>query len=279
VKKILIPTDFSENASDALTYALAFLAGKSAEIHVMHVFNLPQTVTSLNYLGTPTGNAALNRATENLSAIEILFNEYSEKNSGKIKVSTILVKGPYSSTINKEAIRLNVDLIIMGTQGANHSFADKVFGTVSTGVTANASCPVLLVPKGYIYKGITNIIFPTALNHEDSYELDIALQLLQPHTVISHVLHIIENQENSNDEEQEKFASYISEHSKAIQTIFYLELAKTIEDVISEYADRHDAEMIIMHKTNQSFWDKLFKRSHTHKMASLINVPLMVIDN
>lgn len=279
MKKILIPTDFSENASDALSYAFGFLGKQSAEIHIIHVFNLPKKLSTLNYLGTPLTNDALNSANENLAAIEVLFKEYSEKNSNKIRVSTKLVTGPFSATIKKEAVRLDVDMIIMGTQGTNHSLIDKMFGTVSTGVIANAPCPVILIPKTYIYKGISTIIFPTALNHEDPYELNAGLQLLDPHTVVLRVLHITENQEIKDDEHLEKFISYFSEHSQAVQTIFHVEIGKGIEDLISDYSESYELDMIIMNKTNQSFWDKLLKRSHTYKMVSKLNVPLMVLNN
>ena len=214
-------------------------------------------------------------ATENMKALEALSKTSGNEN---ITVSTHVVVGSASMMLKQEAEEFEADLIIMGTRGESHGFMDKLLGTVSSNVIDEAPCPVVLIPREYKFKKIDNIIFATNLNHDDAYELWRATEALQPHTFVVRCLHVLKNKDEKDDKHIREFANYLIGHSPSLQTIFNIEESNDVEKTIEEYADTYDAEMVIMHRTKRSTWEKLFGKSHTRRMTSWLKVPLMVIN-
>ena len=64
-----------------------------------------------------------------------------------IEASTLLVQGPLSATILKEADKLGVNAILMGSH-ARGQLHELLIGTTRRGVLRHATRPVLLIPPG-----------------------------------------------------------------------------------------------------------------------------------
>jgi len=280
MKKILIPTDFSENAGDALDYALHLVKDQKAKIHIVHVVT-PQMVT----IDVPTPmvdvtNIQVRDAHKAMEAIELFSKSFFEKGRDiKIEITTNVSVGGVVQNIKEQAKSFAPDLIIMGTQGVNHTLLDKLLGTISSALLNEAPCPVILVPHSYKFKPIDNLVFATNLNHSDPYELWRATELIKPHVAVVRCLYVENEDSKANPKEIESFAKYMVDKSPSIQTIFNIEKGSNVEKIISEYADTYDAELIVMHRSKKSFWSNIFGVRHTKRMSSWIKIPLLVINN
>jgi nucleotide-binding universal stress UspA family protein len=180
--------------------------------------------------------------------------------------------------IQKEAETIKADAIVMGTQGTNHSSFDKFIGTVSTSVINDAPCPVVLIPRNYKFIPIEKIVFTTNLNHGDPFELWRAVELIRPQIGVIRCLHVTRDEEKKHDHDLESYAKFLVEHSPTIQTFFDTEVCDDVEKCIVDYTDTHDAQLMVMHKTKKTFWEKLFGVSHTSRMASKLKVPLLIMN-
>lgn len=280
MKQILIPTDFSENASDALEYALNLLGKSKARIHILHVVPLESVPSDASVVPPSLSSVNLKEAQESMKAIEEFSKMfYGEDDRAQITVSTKVTVGGVSYTIKKIAEDLGADLIIMGTRGVNHSFREKVFGTISTATISHAPCPVILVPSNYKFRTIDNLIFGTNLSPSDPYELWRALELIKPQIGRIRCVYVTKDKDKVDRNELDLFSRYVVEHSASIQTIFNVEESDDIVRTLAEYADNYDAEMIIMHRSKKSFWKSLFQARQTDKMVAWLDVPLMIIEN
>lgn len=280
MKNILIPTDFSENASDALGYALNLLGGSKAHIHIVHVLPVHTVPGDVPVNTTELVTKELEEAERAMTAIEEFGQMfYGEGEGAQISITTKVAVGGVAFQIKKEAEDIGADLIIMGTQGMNHSFAEKIMGSISTMAISDAPCPVILVPRGYEYEPIESVIFATNLNHADPYELWRATELIKPHVCKVRCVYVAKDESKIDKGELEKFAKYMVEHSPSVQTVFNVEESDNIEKALSEYADNYDAQMVIMHRSKKSFWKSLFGARHTKKMASWLDIPLLVMEN
>jgi len=280
MKNILIPTDFSDNASDALGYALNLLGGSKANIHIVHVVPVHTVPGDVPVNTTELATLEVQEAEKAMEAIEEFSHMfYGEGKGAQITVTTKVAVGGVAFQIKKEADEIGADLIIMGTQGVNHSFVEKVLGSISTMAISDAPCPGILVPRGYQFKTIDNIIFATNLNHADPYELWRATELIKPHIGRVRCVYVTKDESKVDKEELESFAKYMVEHSPSVQTVFNVEESDNIEKTLSEYAENYDAEMVIMHRSKKSFWKSLFGARHTKKMASWLTIPLMIMEN
>jgi len=143
IKKILCPTDFSENSEHALKYALTLANLSQAELRLFHVVE-PITYPQSTKLFEPVLDevelmmkmeAAFQTQLEN--QVSVLKDEYP-------KITGKLVKGNTFLEIIRVARDDDVDMIVMGTHGRT-GLAHVLIGSVAERVVREAPCPVLTV--------------------------------------------------------------------------------------------------------------------------------------
>ena len=139
-KNILVPTDLSEGAEEALDYACELAAQLGARIHLLNVIGIPA-------MGVPELGVAL---TSTMIDTMIADNQRSldalaAARHGRCDVGEVLLKtGDARDTINQTAKELGCDLIVMGTHG-RRGLSRALLGSVAETVVRTAPCPVLTV--------------------------------------------------------------------------------------------------------------------------------------
>lgn len=278
MKKILLPTDFSQNADDALKYCMQLLGDSFAEIVLFHVIS-----TADSLVAVPEGTAIMmtqniKEAKRNLAKLKVKANNYiKEFQNQNIVVTTDFTIGDAGKSIISKASELESDVVIMGRRGGNYLLIDKLIGTVSSQVI-NASVPVILVPGGYSFKEIDNIIFPTKLDRKDPYDLNTAMNIIGPNSPVVQCIHLVKNEEEKNKKEVKEFANYIIEHSPSVQTTFFIELSDDVSTTIDEYAASYDAELIVMPKKGKNFFERLITKNHIKEMLWITKRPIMIVN-
>jgi nucleotide-binding universal stress UspA family protein len=139
-KNILVPTDLSEGAEEALDYACELARKFGAKIHLLNVIGIPALgVPELGIALTSTVMDSIVR--DNRSALERLV----EAKRGQAPFGDILLRtGDARDVINHTATELGADLIVMGTHG-RRGVARALLGSVTETVVRTAPCPVLTV--------------------------------------------------------------------------------------------------------------------------------------
>jgi nucleotide-binding universal stress UspA family protein len=138
-RKILLPTDGSDNAKKAVKHGLELASAINAKVVALYVIdtstfvNLPETFMWENVIGLleEEGNKAL---------------KFVEKEALKRKVQakTLIREGSPAKEIEKTSLDEKADLIIMGTAGKTG--LDKFFlGSISEKVLRSAPCAVMVV--------------------------------------------------------------------------------------------------------------------------------------
>lgn len=148
IKRILVPTDFSENAREALELALHLAKKFGAKIILLHVFEFPvaagQTLYHLLSKELEERRRDLYRLIkgESEDALEALVCQVSGKG---ISVEPLLIeRGVLFEEVILTAKDLAVDLIVMGTRGRS-AILHLLIGSVAEKVVRKAPCPVLTV--------------------------------------------------------------------------------------------------------------------------------------
>ena len=140
VDRILVPTDFSPGAEEALEHAIEFARTFSAEIHLVHSFATnPGCITPYSP-GVPYEMIAAIRK----AAASRLTEEVETVKQAGIEVREHLVEEHPSQAIASVAEQIEADLIIMGTRGLT-GLKHIMLGSVAERVVRIAPCPVLTV--------------------------------------------------------------------------------------------------------------------------------------
>ncbi len=138
--RILVPTDFSPCAEEAIKYAIEFAQSFSAEIHLLHSYptNPGGISPYVSEIETDIISTYRKNAAERLDKIALKVT------AAGIEVMQHLEEEFPSQAIAFVAKKLPADLIIMGTHGTT-GLKHVMLGSVAERTIRIAPCPVLTV--------------------------------------------------------------------------------------------------------------------------------------
>ncbi len=143
IKTVLVATDFSENAHQAVDSAINIAKTFGAKLEVIHAFQTPVPIVSPYEVVVPDGflEQARDAAAQNLKAVV-------EKVSAEgVDVTSHLTEVPAAPAIARVAEENDVDLIVIGTRG-HTGLKHVLLGSVAERTIRLAPCSVLTVkPK------------------------------------------------------------------------------------------------------------------------------------
>ena len=141
LKRILLPTDFSEYATEATKYALALAEKFGSEVHLLHVIDLMAAVAP-EYGIPPWLDEQLEKM--EAQALERLGEVFEPAWREQHRTVRATRQGTTYAKIIEYAKEHQIDLIVMGTHGRS-GLTHFLMGSVAERVVRHASCPVLTV--------------------------------------------------------------------------------------------------------------------------------------
>ena len=145
LKKILVPTDFSEDSERAAVYAVELARRYGAnEVHCIHVSDIPADLlaTSAYYMTGPSEQFVEQVRTEGRKSLEA----FVKANFKDLAVKAVFLEGRPFVEIIRYARENQIDLIIISTHGRG-GITHALFGSVAETVVRKAPCPVLVVKR------------------------------------------------------------------------------------------------------------------------------------
>jgi len=142
IRKILVPTDFSPAAKQALSHACDLAEKYEAALHILHVVLEPFPIAG--------ADAALIRPNESVAhliqkaELDLAANTKDLRlASGCRPVCSVVVGYPIEEIL-KYATNSQIDLIALGTHG-HRGLSHLLLGSVAEKLVRMATCPVLTV--------------------------------------------------------------------------------------------------------------------------------------
>lgn len=274
MKTILVPTDFSKNAENALYYAINLAKKEKSQIILLHTYLIDYLVsyTSVDLIEKQKKDAL--EHSDQLLEKEALKITYA----GEIDYEWISDENSTIDAILKVIKEREIDLVIMGTKGESN-LANVIFGSNAAEVIEKAPCTVIAVPEDASFKTIKKITYATAYNHSDLYPLKKVVEMAKLFNAQVNVLHIIESSNlESLKEEKQKMKSFENDSNNAInyQSMSYqLLVGEKVEDALEEYLNNESTSMLVLSTHHRGFLKRLFGKSITKHMAYHSTVPIM----
>lgn len=274
MKRILFPTDFSVAANTAFAYALHFADSFNAELVILHVYDLPIVEASplpetTNEIFDIVEMNQFESFREELPAL----HQIAENNSlGHVPMRNILLYGDLIYTINKVCKDEEIDLIVMGTKGAS-GLKETFLGSTTASVMTNSTVPVLGIPTEANYRRIKNIAFTTQYKDKDTDALKQALEIGNKFKSQIHCLYI----QGTEDSKEVDARIHEWENHYKHEAIDFLTLAgEDKEQTLLDFIEEREIDLLIMRTHKRGFFEGLFHRSLTKKMAYHTKVPILI---
>ncbi|MFZ2899419.1 MAG: universal stress protein [Saprospiraceae bacterium] len=264
MKNILVPIDFSENARNALAYAIDLAGRFQGKIFLLHAYRVP----------TKTGVFA-SFEEQILGEIRPEMKEWEDWTRERLgegsSVTSFLVRDDVEHAVSALAGKQAIDLIVMGTQGAS-GIREVFLGSNTSAVLNYAALPLLAVPEGCKNCPLKTIVFAVD-------DLDIvSSEALQPLIKLGRglparilVYHLEEEEDTGVDPALEALLEGI-DHS------FHFEPGGgDVNERINQFARQYKGDLLVMLRRQKGFFQRLFQGSVTTKEVFNSPVPLLVL--
>jgi nucleotide-binding universal stress UspA family protein len=273
MKTIIVPTDFSATAANAIDYAVAMAQETKASILILHVYQIPITSTT----DTPVVFVAEDELRKSAEGnLQSLKNSLEKKTGGSVKVYSELRLGDPVNEIEELSNNIKPFAIVMGSNG-HSGFEQALFGSTTLKTIRHNTWPVIAVPAQKKYAGIKKVGF--ACDYKQVVETtpsQLIKDFVNSFDAEFHVLNV--------DFENRNFKPETPEESLLIQTLFedlnpvydFIE-NQDIEKGIDSFAEKNNLDILITIPKKHKLLDILFKKSATKQLIFHSNVPVMCV--
>lgn len=271
MKPIIVATDFSPAALNAVNYAADMALVLDAALVVVHVYQLPVALTETPTLIVTAGE--MEEISERKLA-ELKMN-LRHITSGKLQVDTEARLGDVPEELEDACAKHDPLLVVMGTSG-HTAFERSVYGSTTLSVVRYSSYPVLAIPKGTEYgKGISRVgLAWDYTRHSDRLPVAAIHSIVTAFSASLHVLHVeadgIENTGHKPDPSVENSLA-------GLKPLYHSIPHQDTGEGINSYAEKNNLDLILTIPRQHSFFSSLFGKHSTNELIRESHLPVLCI--
>lgn len=276
MKRILLPTDFSDNAFNAIRYAMHFFKNDNVTFYLLNTFT-PVSYHAGYLIENPTlygmEDVAMVNSKRDIERTEEKIK--AEFNNPKHEFVRISAFNTLIGEIKDAIEKYNIDLIVMGTKGATG--AKEVFiGTHTMYAIKKVKCPVLAIPSGFEFEEPKDILFPTdyKLSKTNTY-LPLIKEICDVHVCRLNILNAYYGVPLDN--EQKEVKTFLDEYFKGNAHIFHIEEGVDVIEAVEDFQKKHKVNLLVMIHNKHSFFENLLFTPVINQIAYHTNIPFLVI--
>ncbi|WP_196885575.1 universal stress protein [Aureivirga sp. CE67] len=265
MKRILVPVDFSEQATNAAKVAAKIAKKTGSEIYLLHMFELPSDVIDpTNFTTGETGPLKVMF----MKKIHEKFEQFKKSDffEGINVVESVQFHKTFEGIIDASKEH-EIDLVIMGSQGAS-GLEEFFIGSNTEKVVRNSDVPVLVIKDHNEDFEIKNIVFASDFTKENKKTFD---KLLDFVSIFDSKIHLLKVNTPYNFETTREsnytMDAFIKEYDLKNYSInIYND--NSIERGILNFTNEVDADVIALNTHGRSGLSHLFNGSITEDLTN-----------
>lgn len=191
-KRVLLPTDYSKNALNAIRYAQKLFEDIECDFYLLNAYNASGYDLESMMVPEPGEHfyeTARRHSEEGMERLMVMLD--LQHRSPKHQFHTICVFNDLVEAVKNLIARKDIDIIVMGTKGISGS-KSRIFGTRTVKVMEEIrNCPVIVVPEHHTFNPPREIVFPT--DYKTNYkkrEIQHLIEIAKMHDARINILHI-----------------------------------------------------------------------------------------
>ena len=278
MKRILVPTDFSPTAEKAFRIALDIALKSKGEIFLYHAYTPVDRTTSINL--DKKGVASNSHKEAGLMKRLERLKKKVMSDGLHVPVSIVLGNNPVIKNMLNVVSDKNIDLIVMGTQGAS-GLKKVIIGSVASSVIQKCDIPVLLIPEKCEWKEPGQVVFATNYHKTDRQAITLVIALAKYYNAKVTVTHLLNAKSMLQAEkEQTNFDTYaytIQREFSNSKLKFQLVKTTAVTETMENLDKKYPYDILAMVRRKKSFFEGFFLESFTQNMAYVTRKPLLII--
>ncbi len=276
MKNILLPTDFSENAFNAIEYAVQLFKDEDCTFHLINTFTPIAYNVGTFHDGYSTLMLEEITRKNSESGLQEIEDKLKEKfNNPKHTFQKLACFNLLTDAIVAAVKERDIDVIVMGTKGATG--AKEVFlGTNTMFTIKKAKCPVIAVPEKFSFNGPMEVLFPTDFKFSmENENLNLLESICALHQAQLNILNIYLSEPLSPEQQQVKdeFEEFFKDNSLVFHSTEDVDIAEAVQ----QFQIKRNIKFLVMIQNKHSFFENLLFKPVIKQIVYHTNVPFMVI--
>lgn len=278
MRKIIIPTDFSDNAWNATKYALELFKYDKGEVYFLHAFEdeiynegEDQRTDDLSVIS----ESIRKRTTESLT--KLISEVYKIWPNPRHSYHPVASQHNIVDAIDLLTDTINADIIVMGTKGKTDS-KSAVLGSNALKVMRYVAAPVLAIPQGFEYIQPKQIVFAT--NYLIPYkrrELKLLCDLAVPYRANIDLVYVAKTPALSLRQEVNR---QFMEDTLCKNSVQFKHINSTkVYQAITTYCTNTNADMLVMVNSRDTYLEEMLFNSTVDAVALDSKIPLLTLQN
>ncbi|MEZ4937274.1 MAG: universal stress protein [Crocinitomicaceae bacterium] len=270
MKTILVATDYSAPAENAVEFAAQLAKTIGAELTLFNVYKM---------------NIHASNSFSSLAHIE----KMKKQNADELSAHAIKIGDKYGVQTSSETGEIDtveslkqytkshpVDLVVMGIESNLTEY--KLFGNTTTEAIKLMQFPLLVVPNDIKFEGIKKITYACETSYlNENCRLDVLKEFVKACQADLEVLHVVtDHSENPKNEALEELINtMLNDLQHHFRYVSNSKIGEGIETGLEEFG----ANLLVMVPHKMGFFESMTKGSQTSKMTVRTRLPLLVIPN
>ncbi len=276
IEKIIVPVDFSKHSEYALETAAILAKEQNAEITVMHMLELSESIFS------QSSTAKNDEMMFMLALADKKFKEFLHQDYLKgLKVLPVIKHHKVFKEVDEVAKKLNADLIVMGSHG--HSEHEGVFtGSNTEKVVRHSKTPVLVVKSEPTFSNFNHVVYASDFSEASISSFNEASDFLTTIGNQLSLLHVnLPNTRFKNTEEIETkvrdFLKKADGNLDRLDDVVYV-ADYTVEAGILNYSKKVKADLIAATTHGRTGFNHLLHGSIAEDLVNHARLPVIIFN-
>ncbi|MCJ7465609.1 MAG: universal stress protein [Maribacter sp.] len=278
MRKVLVPTDFSQNAFNAIQYACQVFKYEQCEFTILHAYAdevYQQDASMQRNMRDELKEATFKKSEERFTKLHSEILSYSPNPQHSFEL--ISAFGVLIDEVNDLVNEKDIDLVVMGTRGSTND-RKITFGSNTLQILKYVHCPVLEIPENYEYHAPREILFPT--NYMVPYkrrELKLLSDMTGSFRSNIHLMYIDPIGHLSHRQEDNKY--FLEECLQKQKLRFETSEEKDKTIAIAKYILHKKIDMLVIVNSRHSYMEDMLYQSTIDKIGLHVKIPFFVLQN
>jgi nucleotide-binding universal stress UspA family protein len=282
MKRILVPTDFTEQSENALEFAYQIAKKIKGEIELLHVLDVPDKdqfggMDNIQVSGEMSGGGGM----DDVFFIKLLektrerFDEITSRPEyGDVRIFAKMQTGTPYKNISRETEKGRIDMVIMGTSGITN-WEEAFVGSVADRVVRHAKCPVFTIQNRVDVNKIKNIAYASDFKFNHKHLVELVMDIGELLSARIHLVIINTPSNFRNDKDNYAVLRSFAEDNKFKNYELHVYNHEEEEDGIICFSENFKMDMIVMATEGKTGFSRLLEGSIAEDVVNYSKIPVL----
>ncbi|MBC8755018.1 universal stress protein [Kordia sp. YSTF-M3] len=272
-RRILITTDFSINAQNAIDYAIDLYKQNVCDFYILNTYNVEaftMELTAINSL-EKSKQKSIGGLTNILDRLSVI------NNSPNHQFHMISEFGSLIEIMKKIIAKRDIDIVIMGTKG-NTDSRTLIYGSQTVfAMEKIRNCPVLAIPAKATFKKIKEIVFPTGYRtHYKSSEFQYLVDIAKNTGAAIRILHVLNKHKQLNENQLNK-QRLLKDYFEELEYSFHISHDTDVQSALNSFIESRNSDMVVFINKKHSFFSWILSKPMVKNLMYHSTIPILAL--